>query len=69
MAFHHTIALQSNQTLTIEGAVKRAFCKKQFVMLKTTEKSILPSGVEVVPTVVNLNEKQKVVRVTISNLS
>ena len=49
----HTVALQSNQTLTLEGKTKIAYCQHQVAMICPTKKSILPDGVEIAP-VVNL---------------
>ena len=67
-AAQNTIALQSNQSLTLPGTIKGLHWKRQCVMLKSTAKSILPAGVEIEPAVVNLDDKEKTVQVTISNL-
>ena len=65
-----TIALQSNQTITLQGKVKRTHCFRQTVMCSPSKKSVLPEGVEVSPTVLNLkNDTEQYVQVTVSNLT
>ena len=65
-----TIPLQSNQTLTLEGKVTRAFCYRQSVMLCKSDKSVLPPGVEITPAVYNLKVTgEQRIQVTVSNLS
>ena len=66
-ASRETIALQSNQTLTLVGAAKIIHCQKQIAMVQHSDKSILQDGVEICPALVNM--KQTEIPVTLSNLS
>ena len=65
-----TIALQSNQTLTLTGTVKRVYCQQQSVMFTATDKSNLPAGVEITPAVIDLGrQRNSSVNVAVSNLT
>ena len=64
------VVLQSNETKTLLGKVKRPYCFHQTVMCSHTDKSILPKGVEIAPSVINLKPNIKdCVSVTLSNLT
>ena len=62
----NNITIQSNQTVTIEGKPKTAFCGRQVAMVTRLSNSILPPGVEVSPALVRT---KGVIPVTLSNLS
>ena len=65
-----TITIQSNQTKTLQGKVKRVHCLRQTVMCSRTEKSLLPDGIEISPSIINLKERSEdCVQVIISNLT
>lgn len=65
-----TIALQSNQMMTVQCRTSRVFCQRQTVMITPTDKSMLPDGVEIAPTVTKLTGKvESTIPVTISNLT
>jgi len=67
-ASRETITLQSNQTITLTGTAKTVYCSRQTVMVHPTERSVLPEGVEICPSIVNVKNADGV-PVTLSNLS
>ena len=65
-----TVSVQSNQTVTITGRVSRAYCHRQSVIVHHTDRSVLPTGVEIAPAVYSLKAtNQERIQVTVSNLT